>query len=170
MLRVFIYFYSPHLATSPASQLLFGMHHPRVDKSMCIAPRSHPRRVRGDLFLTPLPPHKPKKGFSTESIRTSAPATGFTKRHHAIVFPSRTILPTPAHGEGWKPSAQNFQAVPQKTPFGLARAARVCGAAFAVLTAGVPTLLPAKGMGKASGDGAQKCADGNVAGEGVGRL
>jgi len=37
-----------------------------------------------------------------------------------------------------------------------------------VLTAGVPALLPAEGMGKGSGDGTQKCADGNVAGERVG--
>ena len=135
---------------------------------MCIAPRSHPHGVRGDLFLTPSPPHKPKKGFSTDLIRTSAPATAFTKRRRAIVFLSRTTLPTPARGKGWNPSAQTFKPFPKQPPFSCQRQLTSAGPRSLCRQPAYPDLLPPKGMGKGSGDGAQKCADGNVAGEGVG--
>lgn len=118
-------------------------------------------------FLTPLPPHKPEKEFSTDSIRTSAPATGFTERLRAIVFPSRTTLPTPAHGEGWKSSAQTSKPFSNQPPFACQRQLTSAWPRSLCRQPASPP-LPPKGMGKGRGDGTQKCADGNVAGEGVG--
>lgn len=99
------------------------MDHPKVDKSTRTTPRTYPHGVRGDLFLTLLPLHKPKKGLSTDLIRTSAPATSFTKTCCTTVFSSGTILPISVHDEGWKPSAQSSKLFPKQ----------------------IPSLLPAKG-------------------------
>lgn len=84
-------------------------------------------------------------------------------------FSSRTILPISVHEEGWKLSAQTYKLFPTQLPSPLpAKGSSHLQSCICCVTASIPTLLPPKGMGNGSRDGAQKCADGNVAGEGVG--
>lgn len=135
---------------------------------MCIAPRPHPHGVSGDLFLTPLPLLKPKKEFSTDLIRTSVPAPASP---NSIVssFSLRKQLPTSAPDEG----GNHLPRLPSRSPNNALSPAK--GSSHLqgrVRCADSQRTNPArpKGHGKRQRDGAQKCADGNVAGEGVGEF
>lgn len=118
--------------------------------SLC-CPCTNPRKGLAQIFgLQRLQPASPKRAVPLFSLQEQFCLSQFMMK-----------------GGNHLPSLPNCS--PNKSlPFCLPKEAHICRAAFAVLTASIPTLLPAKGMGKGSGDGAQKCADGNVAGEGVG--
>lgn len=144
------------------------MHHPTVDNACALLLVRIPMGLVGIYFSHRCLCSKPRKSLAQIRFELQGlhPLHQTAACHHfpfenncqpQLLMRVETICP-------------GFQAVPQTTPFPLPKAAHICRAAFAALTASVPTLLAPKGMGKGSGDGAQKCADGNVAGEGVGEF